>query len=293
MTTFRGALLIAVALLTGCARPVDPPSAPQSEPSVTQPATESAAAHRVRLPPTTGSFDYQLGGAGDIPGLAVVVRDASARPMPGAYSICYLNGFQTQPGDGDSWLHNRGEAVLRDAHGSPVRDPDWPDEYVLDPSTAAKRSIILGVLTPVLSACADKGFDAIDLDNFDTFRRFSDATTGHIDEAGAVELARSFTTLAHDRGLAVAQKNTPDAAEIGRRTIGFDFAVAEECAAYQECDHYRQVYGPHVLQIEYTDNLAGSFRDVCATADRAPLTILRDRRLVTPGSAGYVREQCP
>ncbi len=293
MTTFRGAPLIAVALLAACAGPADPPPASRPEPSATRPGPESAAAHQVRLPPTTGSFDYQLGGAGDISGLAVVVRDASARPMVGAYNVCYLNGFQTQPGDGESWLHNHGEAVLRDDHGSPVRDPDWPDEYVLDPSTAAKRSIILGVLTPVLSACADKGFDAVDLDNFDTFKRFSDAATGHIDEAGAVELARSFTALSHDRGLAVAQKNAPDAAETGRRTIGFDFAIAEECAAYLECDRYRQMYGPHVLQIEYTDNLSGSFREVCAAADRAPLTILRDRRLVAPGSAGYVREQCP
>ncbi|WP_414685574.1 endo alpha-1,4 polygalactosaminidase [Microbacterium sp. LMI1x-1-1.1] len=36
---------------------------------------------------------------------------------------------------------------------------------------------------------------------------------------------------------------------------GFDFAVVEECAAYEECSAYTEVYGDHVLAIEYTDNL--------------------------------------
>ena len=49
-----------------------------------------------QLPPE-GGVDYQLGAAYDAD-LAIVVRDASAAPLPGAYSLCYVNGFQTQPG---------------------------------------------------------------------------------------------------------------------------------------------------------------------------------------------------
>ncbi len=68
-------------------------------------------------------------------------------------------------------------------------------------------------------------------------------------------MARSFAGLAHDRGLAIGQKNAAESTDVCRREVGFDFAVAEECAAYRECDRYRRSYGPHVLQIEYTDNL--------------------------------------
>jgi hypothetical protein len=143
------------------------------------------------------------------------------------------------------------------------------------------------VLGPVVSGCADKGFDAVEVDNFDTFTRFSD-----VDRAGAIELARSFARIAHDRGLAIGQKNAAESTETGRREIGFDFAVAEECATYRECDQYRKAYGDHVLQIEYTDDLPMPFRDVCSSPDRAPLTILRDRDLVPKGTDGFTYQQC-
>jgi hypothetical protein len=56
-------------------------------------ACASPPAREVMLPPVSGSFDYQLGGVDDTAGLAVVTRDASAVPMPGAYNLCYVNGF--------------------------------------------------------------------------------------------------------------------------------------------------------------------------------------------------------
>ena len=261
------ASLLAAVALSGCATPT--------------------ASAEVRLPPVAGSFDYQLGGAYDTAGLAVVARDATARPLAGAYNVCYVNGFQTQPGNGERWLRDHDSAVLRDDGGEPVTDPDWPDEYVLDPSTAPQRAMILDVLGPVLSGCADKGFDAVEVDNFDTFTRFAD-----VDRAGAIELARSFAGIAHGRGMAIGQKNAAESTEAGHREVGFDFAVAEECATYRECDSYRKVYGEHVLQIEYTDDLPMPFRDVCRSPDRAPLTILRDRDLVPKGADGYVYAQC-
>ncbi len=67
------------------------------------------------LPPS-GGIDYQLGGAYEPPaGTTVVVRDASADPVEGVYSVCYLNAFQSQPGTADSW----GDLLLRDASGAP------------------------------------------------------------------------------------------------------------------------------------------------------------------------------
>ena len=243
------------------------------------------------LPPTEGTFDYQLGATADrlTDGTRpdVVVRDATARPLDGAYNVCYVNGFQTQPGA--DWS-SRGSALLRDASGEPVRDPDWPEELVLDPSTASAREAILEVVGPLISGCADDGFDAVEIDNLDTWTRF-DA----ISERGALDLASSYVAVAHDHGLAIAQKNAAEAAQAAHDDLGFDFAVVEECGAYAECSSFTDVYGSHVLQVEYPDSLTEaslSFSDVCADPARAPLTIIRDRDLVGQGDAAYVVDAC-
>lgn len=249
------------------------------------------------LPPTDGVLDYQLGGAYDEVDAGsgpvapdVVVRDATAEPLPGAYSVCYVNGFQTQPGEADRWLDDHEDLLLHEASGGLVVDPDWPDEHVLDPSTPEQREGILAILGPVVTGCADDGFDAVEIDNLDTWTRF-DA----IDEDGAHALARAYVDLAHDAGLAIAQKNAAEVAGVARGVLGFDFAVTEECAVFDECAAYTDVYGDHVLQVEYPDALddAGlTFDDVCARDDRAPLTVLRDRDLVTPDDPDYVYMTC-
>lgn len=95
---------------------------------------------------------------------------------------------------------------------------------------------------------------------------------------------------AHRAGLVVAQKNAVDLARRGRDDAGFDFAITEECDRYDECSEASGVYGPSVLDIEYTDNLRGSFDEVCA---RTPVrTILRDRALVPAGTRGHVYAHC-
>ncbi|HKT84312.1 MAG TPA: endo alpha-1,4 polygalactosaminidase [Solirubrobacterales bacterium] len=255
--------------------------------SAASPAADAAP----DLPPTDGVFDYQLGANADqlSGGVAidVVARDATAEPLEGAYNVCYVNGFQTQPGA--DWSEHP-SALLRDASGDPVRDPDWPDEFILDPSAAAAREAILEVVGPVIEGCADDGFDAVEIDNLDTWTRFS-----AISKEGAFALASAYVTAAHDLGLAIAQKNAAEAASAAHDDLGFDFAVVEECGAYSECAAYTDVYGPHVLQIEYPDSLAEadlSFAAICADPARAPLTILRDRNLVEQDDAAYVHEAC-
>ena len=43
--------------------------------------------------------DYQLGGPRSVPDdVGIVVRDRRA-PAAGRYDVCYVNGFQTQPGE--------------------------------------------------------------------------------------------------------------------------------------------------------------------------------------------------
>ncbi|EFG46474.1 hypothetical protein HMPREF0183_2196 [Brevibacterium mcbrellneri ATCC 49030] len=242
------------------------------------------------LPPITGVFDYQLGGAYSLPTpIDVVVRDASAEPLSDAYSVCYVNGFQTQPDDAAMWKEHA-DLLLHNKHGDLVTDPDWDDEYILDPSTPDQRADILKIISPIITGCANAGYDAVEIDNLDSFDRFA-----QIEQNAAMTLASAYVEIAHDAGLAIAQKNAAEIARSAHEDLGFDFAVTEECGSYDECDAYTSVYGPHVLEIEYPDSLeeAGmTFADVCALPDRAPLTILRDRALVARGAKGYRLESC-
>jgi hypothetical protein len=250
---------------------------------------DGSAAPAPRPLPTTGVPDYQLGGGYTPPaGVTVVARDSTERPAADTYGICYVNGFQTQPGDRASWLSDHPGAVLRTAAGKPVRDPGWPDEMLLDTRTAAARATITEVLGRTIAGCADRGFDAVEFDNLDSWTR----SGGRLTRSGNLALAAALVRTAHDEGLAAAQKNTPQLGTVGQQRTGFDFAVAEECVQYDECAAYTDVYGDRVVDVEYADTLEQDWSDVCAMPDRPRMTILRDRDLVPAGDDGHVFEHC-
>lgn len=249
-------------------------------------AADSAPPTGVQLPPTSGAVDYQLGGAYEPPdGVNVVARDRTDPPAEGAYSICYVNGFQTQPGELDAWPD---EVLLRDSAGEVVFDPNWPDEALLDTSTDDSRDAIAAIVGPWIEGCADSGYDAVEFDNLDTYARSAGALT--LDDNLA--LATRLVGIAHDRGLAAAQKNASEDAETLHATAGFDFAIAEECAVFDECGAYTEVYGDHVIDIEYSDVEGFSFDDACADPATPALTVLRDRELATPASEKYIFALC-
>lgn len=237
------------------------------------------------LPPHAVA-DYQLGGGYPPPaGVTVVVRDSLDRPAPGHFNICYDNGFQTQPGD--DWPER---LLLKDARGRPLADPGWPDEHLLDISTPALRVDNLRKVMPVLKRCAEKGFDAVEFDNLDSYTR----SGGALSLEDAVAYASLLVDAAGALGLPAGQKNAPELGRRGRDEIGFAFAVAESCHRYQECAAYTAIYGAgQVLGIEYAGEMKGRFTDACADADRPGSLILRDRLLAPAGHAGYVFEACP
>ena len=92
----------------------------------------------------------------------------------------------------------------------------------------------------------------------------------------------------------ISGPRAPNSAELGARgpDIGFDFAVAEECHRWNECDLYTDVYGDYVLDIEYFDDLRGTVEEICADANQPPLTVIRDRDLTTPDNPGYEYKVC-
>lgn len=239
----------------------------------------------IDLPPVGAAPDYQLGAAYDVPaGVGIVVRDRTAAPAPDAYSICYVNGFQTQPGELDIWPAH---ALLHDARGDLVFDPDWPDEALLDTSSAAKREQIAGIVARWIRGCAASGFDAVEFDNLDTYERSDGALT--LDDNLA--LAELLVDTAHDAGLAAGQKNAAEDAAMLKKSAGFDFAVAEECAVYDECGLYTDVYGDQVIGVEYSDTEV-DFAAACADPSAPASLVLRDRELVGPDDDAYVFALC-
>ncbi|MBI9115731.1 endo alpha-1,4 polygalactosaminidase [Sanguibacter suaedae] len=251
------------------------------------PAAQAVSAPDLVPFPDDAVGDYQLGGAYEpAPGVTLVVRDSTDDPTPGLYNVCYVNGFQTQPGESEELLAENPDLILHDASGEPVADPGWPDEYVLDISTDAARQAVAARAGEILRTCADRGYDAAEIDNLDSYLR----SGGALDIDDATAAARLIVEQGAALGLVVGQKNTVELAERGRDDIGFGFAVVEECAVWDECDVLTEVYGGQVLAVEYTDE--GDFTAACATPGRPADMILRDRDLVTPDDDEYVYERC-
>src|SRR4051794_1965248 len=127
----------------------------------------------VALPPVGAGFDYQLGGDYPLPpGVTVVSRDWHyGHAAPGAYNVCYVNAFQTQPGERSHWP--RGTVLTRFGD-----DPGWPGEFPVDISTARKRARAARFVARWVKRCATKGFDAVEYDNLDSWTRYPRAAFG-------------------------------------------------------------------------------------------------------------------
>ncbi|UKY47661.1 endo alpha-1,4 polygalactosaminidase [Streptomyces inhibens] len=276
-----GTFVLVAALSSACSAARSPQDAGPGTPAPSQVATAPTA---VRPPAANAAFDYQLGGPYPPPDtVRAVSRDRTAETAPGLYNICYVNAFQAQPDDTGTWKDRHPELLLRDERGNPVIDQDW-DEPLLDISTAAKRAALMDIIGPWIDGCAKAGYDAVEPDNLDSYER----SHGRLTAQHAAAFAELLTRRAHQRQLAVAQKNTTDLLP-RRHSIGFDFAVVEECAHYQECGDFADAYANRVFVIEYEKK---DFAAACrAWGKRLSLT-LRDRDVRPAGSAGHVDQRC-
>jgi hypothetical protein len=247
-------------------------------------------------PPANAGFDYQIGGDYPLPpGTTVVSRDwfsGSAAADP-AYSICYVNAFQTQadergvnrPDEHSNWPRGLVLERLGD-------DPNWGGEYLVDISRPGKRTSAAGWVAQMTEACARKGYEAVEFDNLDSWTRFDGTPLERRVSFGkrdAIAYARMLARHAHDLGLAVAQKNTVQLSGRTVRRVGFDFAIAEQCARYRECARYRRVHGDRVIAIEYRRR---DFAEACRTVGDEISVVLRDLQVSTPAGRRYVYDAC-
>ncbi len=244
-------------------------------------ATAGTSSAAVTLPPLAAAWDYQIGGAYSPPsGVKVVSRDNADPAASGQYNICYVNAFQINPGHDGEWS---GDLLLRDASGAKVVDPDWR-ETLLDIRTADQRARVAAKINAVIDRCADKGFQAVEPDNYDSYSRSKNL----INTTQAQDYIKLLAEHAHAKGLAIAQKNTAELA--GRRAAnGLDFAVVEECGRYDECDAYTGPFGNRVVDVEYTSSGLGR---ACASWRGTIGIVQRDEGVVPAGEAGYVRRTC-
>ena len=208
-------------------------------------------------PPVDTDVDYQLGGATAMPAhVGIVVRDRRAAPADGPLQRL-LRQRLPDPA--------RRARVLEeaDAAGAQARRP------------AGRRRGVGRVAArhPHAGEAAGAGPDRRPLDRRGApttgSRRWSTTTstrsraaTGCSTRRHAIAFARLLVRRAHAADLAVGQKNL---AGFDGSRVGFDFAVAEECARYRECQRYVASYGRRVLVIEYRKR---DFRRACRTARR-------------------------
>lgn len=246
-------------------------------------AGAAGATNQLMLPEANASFDYQIGGAYSPPsGVRVVSRDRNSPPAKGLYNICYVNGFQIQPDEESYWTAQHANLILKDAAGNPVVDVDW-GETLLDTSTATKRSELAAVIGGWITKCKSDGYNAVEIDNLDSYSRSS----GLLTQANNVAFMALLSGVAHSSGLAIAQKNSSEL--LGSVTaMQTDFAIVEECNRYSECDQYQAAYGNRIFIIEYRQT---DFQKGCSSYPELSI-VLRDRNVSAPGGSGYVYQGC-
>ena len=230
-------------------------------------------------------FDYQIGGDYEPPaGVTVVSRDWFAgEPLDGdgGYSICYVNAFQTQPDEAgvdrpDERSNWPPELVLRDLGD----DPNWEGEYLDRPEYGVGAAAALDHVAPMIDTCAAKGFDAVELDNLDSWTRLRRA----VRSGRGGRLRRAAHRPRPPVGLAVGPE---EHARARRRRSRWTSSAStsrspRSAGYYDECAAYTDVFGDAVIVVEYT---ADGFAAACdAVGDRVSV-VLRDVAVTTPDSA--------
>jgi hypothetical protein len=148
------------------------------------------------------------------------------------------------------------------------KENGWPGERWLDIRDPQR---LAPILRQRFDMCRDKGFDAIEPDLMEHYT----ADTGFpITAAHQLRFNRFVARLAHERGLAVGLKNDLD--QIPELVGDFDFAVNEECAAFDECAALTPFIaaGKAVLHAEY-DVAPGAY---CALTLRLRLSSIHKNK---------------
>ncbi|MCA9656458.1 MAG: endo alpha-1,4 polygalactosaminidase [Myxococcales bacterium] len=159
----------------------------------------------------------------------------------GRVAICYFSA-----GSHEDWRPDA-DQFPAPAIGMPL--DGWPGERWLD----VRDETVRQVLAARLDLAVSKGCDGVEPDNVDGY---SNDTGFPLSAADQLDFNTWLAGQAHMRGLSVGLKNDLD--QIGELLPHFDWALDEECMAYDECDRLAPFVdaGKAVFHVEYVDDPA-------------------------------------
>lgn len=196
--------------------------------------------------PLDTSFDVEVY---DIDLVETKTSEIDALHAAGRKVICYFSA--------GSWESFRPDASDFPAavKGSPL-DPPFADELWLD----IRSQVVRDIMKKRLDLAVTKKCDAVEPDNVDGF---SNDNGFGLTSADQLDFNKFIANEAHARGLSVGLKN--DIEQLSALVDFFDWALNEECYAYNECAAYGPTFiqaGKAVFHAEYVD--AGQLTKVCA-----------------------------
>ena len=217
---------------------------------------EKWAAPPVVAPPSsaTAAWQYQLQGTidesvaadvFDIDGFDTPASTVARLKADGKYPICYIStSFENWRPDARSFP----ASVL----GNNL--DGWPGERWID---IRQIETLAPIFIARIEMCKAKGFLAVEFDNVDAHTQ----NTGfRITAADQLLFSRGLAAVAHSRGLAAGLKNNAEqAAELQPSS---DFAIVEECVAWNECGSYSSFTkaGKPVFVVEYETSASQTCR---------------------------------
>lgn len=209
--------------------------------SVWKPAADTTFYWDLQNTPPDNTKDV---GAYDIDGWGNDASEVTALHARGIKVVCYMDAGTYEPGRPDSAdfpASLRGNAV-----------DGWPGEFWLDVRPSGPNYAKLqAIMQARFEVCRQKGFDAVEPDNLDSYQNHPGFSTSAADQLAYDEWLAS---TAHGLGLAVFQKNDLD--QIGKLEPYFDGILDEECNQYSECDTLAPYVaaGKPAWNAEYTED---------------------------------------
>jgi endo-alpha-1,4-polygalactosaminidase (GH114 family) len=218
------------------------------EPTTGDPPPGSCGDPPVWCPAPGTGWQWQLSGALDTSVTAEMfdldLFDVDAGSIAdlrdqGRVVVCYFSA-----GSHEDWRPDAARFPAG-AIGNPL--DGWPGEHWLDIRDQAVRS----VLAARLDLAVEKGCDGVEPDNVDGYANDSGFPLTADDQ---LDFNRWLAVAAHDRGLSVGLKN--DLEQVPELLPHFDWALNEECMAYDECDLLAPFIeaGKAVFHVEYVDD---------------------------------------
>ena len=168
-------------------------------------------------------------------------RQISELQSQGRVVVCYFSA-----GSHEDWRPDADQFPPA-AIGDPL--DGWPGERWLDVRDPGVRDI----LAARLDLAVEKGCDAVEPDNVDGY---ANETGFPLTPDDQLDFNRWLADAAHERALSIGLKNDLD--QVEALLDHFDWALNEECMAFEECDLLAPFIdaGKPVFHVEYVDDPA-------------------------------------